>query len=942
MKNISKNIISVLYEKYIYNTNNINNLILSKDNNFISFDNGSEEIIIKNNIYVCNNDIINFYLEKKYDSIYFMCDINIINLENIIKNGYCFDDREIIFEIFYKYQKKIFYDLSKKISFDKLILKNIDNNIKIDNNVVLYDYQKNIVKWMLQIENNINQKIYYLPNDIVKLKSVYLDLTNGKTYLDYKYSFFNITGGILIDEYCYGKTTISTVLCGMNNIHTIDILDNNKIVPIQVYDEDLENSENNFDNMKEYYIYKKSRLVSNSILIICPFHLVKLWKIEIDNLLDNIKIIQITNKKDFDSYTYEDLMISDFVIVSINFFNNKYFKKCWKNYKINEESSFNSCIEIMGLELMRNKNLLKLNNPIISLFYWKRIIIDDFTQIMEQSYYKSILFSLKSIYKWYLSNKIPENNDYLFNFLKIIIKNMTYKDNISLNFYKKYNNQNYLQLNTSNFLKNLVIINKKNDVLKEIDLPQITEQVKFLEFSKLEKILYKSYLKMYKNINFENDDENIDVLYTGIYDQIINDIHSSLINCKSLEQVQKEILELGKKKIDKYKKIKLKLEKKKIELLENYNKIDKNDIIKNLDTNISEIDKNIDNSLKHIDYFNNITDIKIKSSTSSPDFDYAFDLEMNDNNEENNFNNKNNNNILNDLENCCICLNKLEDNNIGISICGHLFCFFCIIKNVNYNKKCPVCRSELDKKDIFKINNNKKLEKINSKIINCDMDISYKKVKKQRKMSMLNDEVMISKSLGSSPNKNFMSSNLLLNSNINFDSFSEENYDYDNNYCCTDISLYIELYGVKVAYLLKYIFNILYFNINEKIIIYSKLSERLLDNICEILKKHGFPTITCYGSKIQKTKIIDRFNNNKYNVIIIPIKNMSLCVNIVGITKVIFLEPLFGDSEYIRNIEKQGLGLTYYQNKIKNISIIRFIVKDSIEEDIYKKVYQKN
>ena len=53
-------------------------------------------------------------------------------------------------------------------------------------------------------------------------------------------------------------------------------------------------------------------------------------------------------------------------------------------------------------------------------------------------------------------------------------------------------------------------------------------------------------------------------------------------------------------------------------------------------------------------------------------------------------------------EDCPICLSEINPNNIMITICGHVFCQQCLYTNLTYNKECPVCRTTLNEKDIFK------------------------------------------------------------------------------------------------------------------------------------------------------------------------------------------------------------------------------------------------
>ena len=66
-------------------------------------------------------------------------------------------------------------------------------------------------------------------------------------------------------------------------------------------------------------------------------------------------------------------------------------------------------------------------------------------------------------------------------------------------------------------------------------------------------------------------------------------------------------------------------------------------------------------------------------------------------------------NILNNEEekNCLICLSVIDENNIGITKCSHIFCFTCIYKSLKFNNYCPNCRNIIDYNNIFYISTNK-------------------------------------------------------------------------------------------------------------------------------------------------------------------------------------------------------------------------------------------
>lgn len=62
----------------------------------------------------------------------------------------------------------------------------------------------------------------------------------------------------------------------------------------------------------------------------------------------------------------------------------------------------------------------------------------------------------------------------------------------------------------------------------------------------------------------------------------------------------------------------------------------------------------------------------------------------------------------NDIK-CLICLNNIEPDNVGITDCGHIFCYNCIYKSLKFNNACPKCRSNINYDKLFYISENKNI-----------------------------------------------------------------------------------------------------------------------------------------------------------------------------------------------------------------------------------------
>jgi hypothetical protein len=65
-----------------------------------------------------------------------------------------------------------------------------------------------------------------------------------------------------------------------------------------------------------------------------------------------------------------------------------------------------------------------------------------------------------------------------------------------------------------------------------------------------------------------------------------------------------------------------------------------------------------------------------------------------------------NNNIKhNKIDNCAICLSGFGDKRVCITSCSHCFHKNCLtsfeIYDIYYEKRCPICRSNYDKKELY-------------------------------------------------------------------------------------------------------------------------------------------------------------------------------------------------------------------------------------------------
>ena len=134
--------------------------------------------------------------------------------------------------------------------------------------------------------------------------------------------------------------------------------------------------------------------------------------------------------------------------------------------------------------------------------------------------------------------------------------------------------------------------------------------------------------------------------------------------------------------------------------------------------------------------------------------------------------------------------------------------------------------------------------------------------------------------------------------------------------------------------------NIIYFlktftNKDDKIILFSQWDE-LLHKVGGILTDQGLKIMYCNGTVYQRKRAIDSFcKDPDINLILLSSRNAASGINLTVANKIILLEPIYGNKDYRENIEEQAIGRADRLGQKRPIYIYRFIIKNTIEEDIY-------
>ena len=780
----------------------------------------------------------------------------------------------------------------------------------------LYNYQKKSIKWMCDLENNPKKVAFNLNTEII-FDNISFDL-NKQTFMfvnnKNQIEFF---GGCLIDEVGLGKTIQMTTLSLLNQSKITSVIDQT-VAP--------------------------NKFCSRATLILCPNQLCGQWKRELEKMINpdyDPNIITILTKIHYDKYTYEDLCNADFVIVSYSFLDNYNFLKTWLP-KISSQKTYHkikfgfksadvmSIFEKMGNTLIKNPANIKLKNPNIFLIYWNRIIVDEFHEIYtveKHCHMINFLPLFKGKYCWPVTGTpFEKNNDCLIKMINFISHYVEYDNKIFLN----KDIQHYL-------IHDCFRRNTKQSINDEFKLPPLEEEVIWLKFSATERMIYNAYLA-----NSNNNKFDIFLRQLCCHPQLAQETKDALANCKTLEDVEKMMVAHYKTDMEyafkKYRNMlkRIKIIKKKITKLEK--KIKKAQMKK---AGIEVPDESSDESNDEI-----MSDIELENEELN-----------NDNTNDGNINNgtkevtkisvKNNeDNVLLMIlpnNNGSLTLENLRENLYGAEI-----------KLVQLKKEYDGKKTSYDffnnvieriRKTIKKSEEKDNEEKDNEEKDNEEKDNDSDNEEEEETCGICLDEIPESdigvtdcghlfcheciKTVVIQKHECPYCRKKLNNNEVKLISFEIKKTKNVNNEQKNKNDL-INEFGTKLANLICYLKST-----TERTIVFSQWDSLLL-KIGKIMSQNGIRNVFCRGNVYQRDKAIREFNqNDNIRVIMLSSESSASGANLTEASTVIFIDIVYGDYEYRDNTERQAWGRAYRIGQKNRVKIVRFIIKDTVEEEIY-------
>ena len=144
----------------------------------------------------------------------------------------------------------------------------------------------------------------------------------------------------------------------------------------------------------------------------------------------------------------------------------------------------------------------------------------------------------------------------------------------------------------------------------------------------------------------------------------------------------------------------------------------------------------------------------------------------------------------------------------------------------------------------------------------------------------------------------------------------------------------INKYGTKLGFIIMTVQNIIK-EPNNRVIIFSQWDD-MLNLVSDTLKENKINNTNVKGNAAMRNNAISRFKEGvEAKVIMLSLKNGASGTNLTEATHIIFVEPIDAPKEEVKLIEAQAIGRAYRIGQKNNVKLIRVLIKDTIEEEIY-------
>ncbi|ETO25849.1 hypothetical protein RFI_11288 [Reticulomyxa filosa] len=153
------------------------------------------------------------------------------------------------------------------------------------------------------------------------------------------------------------------------------------------------------------------KFATAATLVITPSHVIDQWHSELQKHFSPhlMNVVKVTVKREHDRVSYRDILNAQLVLISSQFVANKTFHVLHKEFardewfRLHGKDSKQSGVENTSIDRDENSDNLSRTSPCFTLFHWHRIILDEAPDYLINDRVRQKIFSLSSSFRWYLS-----------------------------------------------------------------------------------------------------------------------------------------------------------------------------------------------------------------------------------------------------------------------------------------------------------------------------------------------------------------------------------------------------------------------------------------------------------------------------------------------------------------------------------------------------------
>jgi SNF2 family DNA or RNA helicase len=123
-----------------------------------------------------------------------------------------------------------------------------------------------------------------------------------------------------------------------------------------------------------------------------------------------------------------------------------------------------------------------------------------------------------------------------------------------------------------------------------------------------------------------------------------------------------------------------------------------------------------------------------------------------------------------------------------------------------------------------------------------------------------------------------------------------------------------------------------------------------LNTVKEVLERSKIPNVMVKGyvlpnyrsmsdhqcsTVVSKSKALKQFREEDVKVVLLSLERSASGMNLIEANYVVLLDPMDGTVEEARAYEIQALGRAHRQGQEQKVTLVRFVIQDSVEEELY-------